>query len=292
MSQVYSVRWYFNCKKWIPCKDEFLMAISCVQEEEREKIMKYAYKKDVKSKIIGRLMLRHCVSTMLGVCDDEVSLIRSEKERPQLSSDFVSKYKQTNSIVKSFDFNLSHDGDYCVVAGDWIDKVGIDITSVRIKPVQRYFELMRKTFSEPEWLFIQGEANDQDADKLFRFHRLWALKESLLKAEGSGITTNLRRFIFHCPTKNLTPGRLINDTQVIIDGKEGHKWMFEESLLDNRHIVSVALYGNDDDLNTRRNTHYDQLTLKTIEDLIPKKHSSNIDESYWKIFVDKEEGKV
>lgn len=296
MSTINSVRWYFNCKKWLPSKDEFLMAMSCIQEDEREKAMKFVYKKDVKSKVIGRLMLRRCISAMLGLSDDEISLRRSDKERPELAPDCYSKYKQNSLVDRPFDFNLSHDGDYCVVAGDWAEKVGIDLSRVRLerdKPIQRYFETMARIFSDQEWSYIQGDRDEQlrDEDRLFRFHRVWALKESLVKADGSGITTDLRRFTFYCPTRNLRPESIISDTSVSIDGKEARKWIFEETLLDDQHIVSVALF-NDAISNMRPYPLSKAYPIvKSFKDLITVKDTYDVDESYWTAYLRKEEGK-
>lgn len=70
--------------------------------------------------------------------------------------------------------------------------------------------------------------------------RIWALKESYIKAIGVGINVNLQEISFKINTKSLHEDEIVDDTQLIIKD-EKMKWVFHESLLDPNHCVSVAL---------------------------------------------------
>lgn len=303
MSCANCVRWYFNCKQWLPVKEEFLLGMSSIQRSERDRIMRFVYKKDVKSALIGRLMIRRCLSNMLSIPDHKIELSRTERGKPILSSAWdIEREQHFTSDGRQFDFNLSHDGDYCVVAGEWSDKVGIDLSVVRDhgKPVAEYFQTMFKIFSPQEWLFINGASESgsssasSDDSRLFRFHRLWALKESLVKAEGIGISYDLQRIRFSCNSCNLKPGSVVNDTRVFIDGKLRENWIFEESLLDNRSIVSLALNMSEKHLISDRkagdtSNHHSWIVGRAFSDIIEPQVTIQVDDALWDEFTRKDE---
>lgn len=66
------------------------------------------------------------------------------------------------------------------------------------------------------------------------------LKESYVKALGIGIGFTLQRLDFHV-TSEVLVGRTVCDTQVYVDGTLQQDWRFEETMLDDKHGVAVAL---------------------------------------------------
>lgn len=66
------------------------------------------------------------------------------------------------------------------------------------------------------------------------------LKESFVKLVGFGIGYSLRRLNFTVHSA-LSVGRTVNDTDVQVDGRLQIDWKFEETMLDDNHIVCVAL---------------------------------------------------
>ena len=89
-------------------------------------------------------------------------------------------------------------------------QVGIDVMrlqdKVSRKNVQDFFRLMTRKFTSEEWNYIRGHGGQQqqlrqlsplsDQEQLARFYRLWCLKESFVKAEGSGLQWDLERLCF------------------------------------------------------------------------------------------------
>ena len=65
-----------------------------------------------------------------------------------------------------------------------------------------FFRLMQRQFTENEWRQIQNPVVDENDGrvendrKLASFYRHWSLKESYVKAVGSGLTINLQRINF------------------------------------------------------------------------------------------------
>lgn len=55
------VRWAFRVSSWHPTEQEWLKAASYIQAEEKERIGKFVFRRDAKSSMIGRLLIRKFV---------------------------------------------------------------------------------------------------------------------------------------------------------------------------------------------------------------------------------------
>jgi 4'-phosphopantetheinyl transferase len=55
------VRWAFRVGSWHPTEQEWLKAASYIQAEEKERIGKFVFRRDAKSSMIGRLLIRKFV---------------------------------------------------------------------------------------------------------------------------------------------------------------------------------------------------------------------------------------
>lgn len=227
-----SVRWAFNFANWQPTSAEILSATSCIQPEEKERIMKFVFKKDFKASLIGRLLMRKFVSMCSNVPYNQVKFIRDELGKPIIDFPKLPEIK----------FNVSHHGGMCVMAGVVGNtKIGVDVMSFeyrRIKDLEEYFRIMNRQFSADEWSCIRNAGNKHE--QLAMFIRNWCLKESYVKAIGIGIRTNLQTLNFKIHTKNLKQDELVTDTELYVDGQKV-EWLFEEMLLDEEHCVAVAL---------------------------------------------------
>ena len=72
------------------------------------------------------------------------------------------------------------------------------------------------------------------------FKMFQCLKESYVKALGVGIGFSLQRLDF-CPQADPEVNRVICNTKVCVDDALQRDWLFEETMLDNKHCVAVAL---------------------------------------------------
>ena len=94
------------------------------------------------------------------------------------------------------------------VAGRCI-RVGVDVMrSIDARQsgnLPEFFRLMRRQFTPDEWQDIRsakgcpriGEGKEAaERDQLRTFYRFWCLKESFVKAEGSGLGWDLQRLSF------------------------------------------------------------------------------------------------
>jgi len=191
------------------------------------------FQEDYKLSLIGRLMIRKCIANTLGMNWEDIQLKRSPKGKPELM----------NTITKfpDFSFNISHQGEYTVLAASTESTVGVDIMK-NVYPnnttVPNFFKTMNRQFTDPEWRFINSFETEKS--QLLAFYRLWSLKESYVKATGSGIGTNSANLMnFEIKTRTLQLGVPAVDSILHVDF-DVRKWRFEEQLLDEDHIVTVA----------------------------------------------------
>nr|XP_015197204.1 PREDICTED: L-aminoadipate-semialdehyde dehydrogenase-phosphopantetheinyl transferase [Lepisosteus oculatus] len=285
-----SVRWAFRCASWSPSRSEWLFAARCVQLEEKERIGQFVFAKDAKSAMAGRLLIRKLISEKMGIVWNEINLQRTAKGKPFLANPAPS------SCVK-YSFNISHQGDYAVLAAESGLQVGIDVMKTTLpgsSTIADFFRIMTRQFTEHEWKVIKSAGNEWD--QLHMFYRHWALKESFIKAIGTGVGFNLQRVEFHVAPLQLRVGKVYKGTRMCLDSEEDDAWVFEESLLDTEHHVAVAL-GKPDTRGTTPNVDCSsafstpvppKLTVLTFSELVSGAIPlTEEDHSYWDTFQKK-----
>jgi 4'-phosphopantetheinyl transferase len=236
-----SIRWAFNFGSWHPTESQFQLAASCIQDEEKTRIGRYVFKKDAKASLVGRLLMRKYVSENSSLPYADVRFGRDDRGKPYLTGGDKGK--------PVLNFNVSHQGNYTVLAGERGNnvKVGIDVMKLEYsggKTLSEFFRIMTRHFSPLEWETIQGNHVTSDTQRLAMFCRHWCLKESYVKATGTGIAVDLQQISFRVMTSELSVGVMITDTELYVNGSHLEDWNFEETLLDENHCVAIALNGN------------------------------------------------
>ncbi|KAI5625455.1 L-aminoadipate-semialdehyde dehydrogenase-phosphopantetheinyl transferase [Silurus asotus] len=229
-------RWAFRFGAWSPSRAEWMLAARCVQPEERERINQFMFTKDAKAAMAGRLLIRKLVSVKTGLPWDEFRLDRTSRGKPYVAH----PSPETSSVPWSF--NISHQGDFAVLAAEPGRQVGVDVmktTRPGSSSVPEFFRVMKRQFTNFEWCTITSAQSEWD--QLHLFYRHWALKESFIKAIGSGLGFNLQRAEFHIAPIRMEEGRVSCETRMHLDEEEDEDWIFEECLLDGHHHVAVAL---------------------------------------------------
>lgn len=254
------VRWCFNVAKWSPTREDWLRLTGSISEEELTRINKFHYQDDSKSSIVGRALIRKFVSLALEIPSNQIDLNRTDLGRPVIDENWLSTLDGV--APKSLDFNVSHSGDFCVLAGFWSHKptnhkltVGVDVTKIVSKKTKqeldRFLYLMSKReFLPHEWETVTGV--ECERQKCVNFTRLWCLKESFIKSIGLGLTFKLDRICFRPSGNsryNLRPEQLrgcppLCDTRVLVDSQLAEDWTFLETALDEDHLAAIG-YNHD-----------------------------------------------
>ncbi|XP_040439760.1 L-aminoadipate-semialdehyde dehydrogenase-phosphopantetheinyl transferase isoform X3 [Falco naumanni] len=162
-----SVRWAFPCGAWRPCRQEWLLAARLVQPEEKDRIGQFVFARDAKAALAGRLLIRKLIAEKLCIPWNEIHLQRTSKGKPFLANNEF-------SIYSNYNFNVSHQGDYAVLAAEPELQVGIDIMKTNLpgsSSIPNFFRVMKRQFTETEWGVIKSMSNEWM--QLDMFHRHW-----------------------------------------------------------------------------------------------------------------------
>jgi len=278
-----SVRWAFNFSCWQPTRDDWQKAICCLQMEERERVNQFVYKKDAKAALAGRLLMRKVIHEKTSIPYRDISLGRTENGKPYLLT------KLPASVPPTFNFNVSHQGDYAVLAAEPYHAVGVDVMKVEragSQPVPEFFRLMKRQFTADEWSSILRPA--EEPEQLALFYRHWCLKESYLKSRGIGIGFGLKRLSFHLRTRTLQQGVTTSDTTLYLDEKRVDNYRFDETLLDVKHCVAVATSDDQQgDIARSPPSLFEELTIgQLLREATPL---LELDPCDWSTFENKEE---
>lgn len=154
--------------------------ISCLSEDELQRANRLKIEEKKKQFVVTRGALRKILSNLLNVSADKIPFCYGEHNKP---------YIEYQYDKQSIEFNISHSGNYALIAIGLGCKIGVDIEMMNHEI--DYQSLSRRFFSdkENEMLFQLNEEQQLDA-----FYRIWVRKESFIKANGKGIAFGLDRF--------------------------------------------------------------------------------------------------
>lgn len=133
-------------------------------------------------RIVGRGALRELLGAYLGVDPACVALETSPSGKP-----FVASQVQWRSEAP-LQFNLTHSGDWTLIAFAAGRPVGVDLE--RIRPLRRLDRLMQRCCTPAEQQALNALP---PRARLVEFFRLWTRKEALVKAWGGHLMPWLAR---------------------------------------------------------------------------------------------------
>lgn len=138
-----------------------------VSEERIGRAQRFLRAEDARRCIGAELLLRRAVERETGGITGVLRTEREENGKPYLP-DFPGLH-----------FNLSHSGGMLLCAVD-SRPVGVDVERIReIEP-----DVAKSCFTPPERKRLEGKEGEEWREE---FYRLWTLKESCLKALGTGL---------------------------------------------------------------------------------------------------------
>ncbi|CAI4222743.1 unnamed protein product [Auanema sp. JU1783] len=215
----------------------FRNALSCLPNEVFTKQALFHFRDDSLASVVGQLLIRSAIVHETNCRWEDVLITKGHRGKP------MSAVAQAAQL----DFNISHQGDYVVLATSRSASIGVDVMRVneeRDRNSLEHIERMSKLFTDRELNYMKSNSTDQE--RWQAFYRIWCLKESVLKATGTGLVDNLRNFSFKVEeSEKFEPGCSITTTQFYEKDVHQENWLFEESFVDNEHCVAVGRLFND-----------------------------------------------
>lgn len=180
--------------------------------QETEKTQRYHQEKDRQSRIISRAVLRILLGRYLA----------AEPKEIRFQLDHNKKLLLQNTSSKNLHFNVSHSGDWILIA---ISTNPIGVDTEQINTSFTYQNLLDFGFSLEEKNYIQSAANSHQS-----FYKLWTRKEALLKATGKGLIDDL----ISVPSLN----GIHQNPEHIIGSAES--WQITSFEIDENHLGTAA----------------------------------------------------
>jgi len=229
-----ALRWAVNTTNWDPKDKEWDFLLGLLPESERTPVMRFKFMDDKKRAIVSRLLQRRCVEENIGILWEDIDIKRTKGRKPFLAT------KTNCTYAPNFNFNVSHEGDYVVLASEPMLVCGVDVAAPgqlrrgKMQTIAEIKQTFQSSFTQMEWHTI-FEAGAEESDKLECFRCHWSLKEAFVKARGDGIAFELNRceFEFDTPWPAQT-------ARVSVDGVQLEHWLFSIQRLGGDHWVSVA----------------------------------------------------
>lgn len=235
------LRLAFNSGAWKPTREEWLLAATIVQPEEKTRIARFLFSNDARTAMAGRLLIRYAVHKVLGIPYHDIQLARTKEGKPYLVEPPGFKYPPG---LEGFNFNVSHSGDFVVLAAEGTHLLGADVMVT--KPpnsgtVPDFFRLMTKQYTTAEWADIRARPTEDH--QLNMFYRYWCLKEGYIKAVGIGLGMDLQRlsFLSDPALDKAEVGEVVGaGATMMVDGRMRPDFSFEQCFVDEHHLVAVA----------------------------------------------------
>lgn len=143
--------------------------LDLVPVSNRERAARFYRWQDAQAHVLGRLLLRtglqrlgYPVSWLDKIAEDAYG-------RPHFAHD-------------ALDFNISHSGDWVLCALSPADPLGVDIEAIREIDLNDF----KRTMTPLQWEEIYQAPSPRD-----QFFSFWVLKESVIKADGRGLSIPL-----------------------------------------------------------------------------------------------------
>ncbi|NLB51329.1 MAG: 4'-phosphopantetheinyl transferase superfamily protein [Syntrophomonadaceae bacterium] len=186
-----------------------------ISPKKQERLDKIKHLPSAKQILAGEILARSVIRSKLGIKNSDIMFDYNDYGKPRLQN------------VKDFHFNLSHSGDWAVMAISSAE-VGIDIEQV----ISLDLTIAEHIFSPYEKQQLSSKPATLQLDYFFQ---LWTLKESYIKMIGYGLSAALDSFSIQIREGNEFP-RLLKIPP--------EKVYFRQYRLQDNYIIAVCSRNN------------------------------------------------
>ena len=232
------LRWIVNVATWRPADAEFEFILTLLPSHERDAVRRFRRFDDRKRAVVSRLMQRACI---MRACETSSE---GRWRRARFDSLDVRRTKGSKPFhgarlglthAPNFNYNVSHEGDYVVLASETHAVVGVDVAApgqVRAvangsgrdaRGVGTLLETFSSVLTDRERAVIEEKTRrdgERAGEELFRKH--WSLKEAHVKAIGVGLGMDLRRCEFRISDVDAET----STARVVVDDVVRDDWAF------------------------------------------------------------------
>jgi 4'-phosphopantetheinyl transferase len=195
-------------------------------DEDRERVERMRFREGRHEQLITRTLARRVLSHYLPeVPPADWRFDRTELGRPAVARSLPAAARQLH-------FNIAHTRGLVVMAVGRQPDIGVDVECITDRVP---LEVAQRYFSTAEIAALDALP---EADKPRRFQRLWTLKESYLKAVGTGISGGLASMTFHF------------EPEVRFEhagDAEAARWQFREFTIDAEYLLALAWLDRESD---------------------------------------------
>lgn len=266
-------RWAVDISRWSPSEEEFqFLCEHMILPEESEHCKRFKFLDDRKRALVSILLQRLAGALLLsrrmknkgqtGTDPRTIEIGKTKGRKPYIDTTkhpFMSCERSTNDEdLVNFNYNVSHDGKYVVLASETHCVCGCDVSSTHslnkrrgkrfdnnnfdekdgtmcLDELEKLFGSFKKQLSAKEWERVYGMPGDSTARICNRFCMYWSLKEAFVKAIGMGLGYDLGNVEFDVDDETGIAFATINpDTHVSQD------WCFYVHELSDGHWASIA----------------------------------------------------
>lgn len=196
-------------------------AESVLSADEFQRAARFHFDADRQRFIVSHACLRDVLSRYLDCKLDQIFFTVGEYGKPTLTSN------------PNLEFNISHSGDYALIAVARNHKVGIDVE--RLRDGLEIEKIARRFFSEEENSELAGLPPKQQTTGFFN---CWTRKEAYIKAHGLGLSLHLESF-----DVSLTPNQPAILRATRPDATIASRWTLLSLDIDPQYAGAVAVEG-------------------------------------------------
>jgi 4'-phosphopantetheinyl transferase len=198
--------------------DSVKPAGSFLSADESKRAARFHFPADRDHYIAAHTRLRDILTRYIHCSADELAFSTNPHGKPWLRS-------------RELEFNLSHSGDFALVAVAGNRRVGIDLE--RIRPGISAHVIARQYFSKAE---VEELENLQMDQREAAFFTCWTRKEAFIKARGLGLSLPLESF-----DVSLTPNEPAILRAVRPDAEEAARWSLHSLDIDPSYAAALAV---------------------------------------------------
>lgn len=202
--------------------DSIKLAESTLSADETQRAAHFHFPKDRDHFIAAHGILRQIVGRYLHCNPRELTFSVNQYGKPAL-------------VNSDLEFNLSHSGDFALLAVTQNRKVGVDVERIR-QGISSHV-IAQQYFSKAEVAELQSLPMGQ---REAAFFTCWTRKEAYIKAQGLGLSLPLESF-----DVSLTPGQPAILRATRPDPQEAVHWTLISLNVDSKYGGSLAAEGRD-----------------------------------------------